>query len=99
MEPESSYEDVVGRIGDWRKPAPVSEVPFSSLVTREFDNLYVIGRCMAASGDAWEIMRVIPSVVLTGEIAGTAASLSSSIEQLDLASLQKHLRDTGALLD
>ena len=40
------------------------KVPFSSLVTREFDNLYVIGRCMAASGDAWEIMRVIPSVVL-----------------------------------
>ncbi len=56
---------------------------------------------MAAGGDAWEIMRVIPAVALTGEVTGTAASLlaGGSVQNLDLRSLQEELRKSGALLD
>ncbi len=102
MEPQHrEYEDRVGLIGDWRRPAPAYQVPFRSLYTLEFDNLLVAGRCMAAGGDAWEIMRVIPAVALTGEVTGTAASLlaGGSVQNLDLRSLQEELRKSGALLD
>lgn len=95
------FEDQVGLVGDWRKPGPIYQVPFRALYTPDFDNLLVAGRCIAAGDDAWEVMRVIPAVALTGEIAGTAASLlgEDSVQNLDLASLQKELRSCGALLD
>jgi hypothetical protein len=101
MDPDIFYEDRVGLIGDWRRPGPVHQVPFRALYTPELDNLLVAGRCMAAKGDAWEIMRVIPAVALTGEVAGTAASMlrGDKVQDLDIPSLQRELRKTGALLD
>ena len=68
-------EHSVGCVSDWRKAGPVYEVPLEALYTRKLKNVLAAGRCMAAAGEAWEIMRCIPQAAATGEAAGQAAAL------------------------
>ena len=70
-------EDSIGMVADWRRAGLIWEVPYSALVPQEGpDNVLYVGRCIGATGDAWEVMRVIPAAALTGQAAGLAAALS-----------------------
>jgi hypothetical protein len=95
-------EDRIGYIGDWRAPGPVYAIPFGSLVgtTR---NLLVAGRCISVGNDLWDATRAIPCCALTGEASGAAAAIATKNgvdpTEVDLAALQRYLRDHGALVD
>ena len=54
------FEDNIGATGDWRRPNPVYEIPYRTLYTPEVDNILAAGRCISATGVAWEVTRVIP---------------------------------------
>ncbi len=90
------FDDSIGLLPDWRKAGPVWEVPFRTLYTKQLGGLLAAGRCTAASGDAWEITRVIPSAGLTGQVAGLAAAMSidqkKEVWDLDIGELQDRLR-------
>lgn len=76
-EPASTpLETAIGVIPDWRRPAPVREVPYGALVARDVQDLLVAGRCMSAEGEAWEVARVIPPAAFTGQVAGVVATLT-----------------------
>lgn len=94
--------DSVGMCPDWRAPGPVWEVPYGALVPESVEGLLVAGRCMAAEGDAWDVMRVIPSAAVTGQAAGLAAALAagSGITPGDIgvSELQAGLRRRGISL-
>ncbi|MCD6285005.1 MAG: FAD-dependent oxidoreductase, partial [Anaerolineae bacterium] len=66
----------VGVIPDWRKAGPVREIPYGALIPQGVRGLLVVGRCISAEGEAWEVARVIPPAVLTGQLAGIAAILA-----------------------
>lgn len=89
------YEDSIGKCGDFRKAGPVFEIPFGALYNKKVDNLLAAGRIISATGDGWEIIRVIPVCALTGEAAGIAAAICSNqecnINKLDIGELQKTL--------
>ena len=89
------FEDAVGRIGDWRRPASVWDVPYRALIPRDAENILAAGRCIGALDDAWEVCRVIPAAALTGEVAGVAASLCAerniTPSKLDFKILQNAL--------
>jgi hypothetical protein len=70
-------ESSVGLTGDWRKPGPAWEIPYGALLPRGVSGLLVAGRCIDASGDAWQVTRVIPPAALTGQAAGAAAALAA----------------------
>ena len=70
------FEDSIGMTADWRKPGPVWETPFNTLVPESLDGVFAAGRCMGTVNDAWEVYRVIPTAAMTGEAAGIAASLT-----------------------
>ena len=90
------FDDSIGLLADWRKAGPVWEVPYRTLYTKQLGGLLAAGRCTAASGDAWEITRVIPSAGLTGQVAGLAAAMSidqkKEVWDLDIGELQDNLR-------
>ncbi|MCI6674839.1 MAG: FAD-dependent oxidoreductase [Spirochaetaceae bacterium] len=90
--------DSVGLINDWRRRGPVWEVPFSSLYHPQVPNLAAVGRCISATDGMWDVSRVIPSCVVTGQAAGTAFSLSPNLAELDPDCLGKVLRKDGVLL-
>ena len=69
------FEHTVGTVGNWYHPDDGWEAPYESLVPQTLDGLLAAGRCIGAGGYAWEIFRVIPAAVLTGEAAGVAAAL------------------------
>ena len=73
IEKHKFFEDSIGMVSDWRKRGPVYEVPFSTLFTKKVKNLITAGRCTSVTEGMWDIMRVIPCCVVTGQAAGTAA--------------------------
>lgn len=91
------FDDSVGLVSDWRKRGPIFEVPFSALCGR-CKNLVTAGRCVSAGGDMWDIMRVIPPCAVTGEAAGTAASMTTDFSALDIGLLQEEICKNGVKL-
>lgn len=97
-------EDTIGLVGDWRKPGPVYPISFGSICCRKTDNLLVVGRCMSADNDIWDVLRVFPPCAVTGEAAGTAAAIAVSEDKRDasnveIVKLQNQLKAQGVLLD
>ncbi len=92
------FEDSIGMVSNWKKRGPVYEVPFRTLYSREIKNLLVAGRCTSVNETLWDVMRVIPCCAVTGEAAGTAASLSDDFTALDVKELQRVLKQNGVVL-
>lgn len=94
--------DSVGVAADWRRKAPAWETPYGALLPKTVRGALTAGRSIDASGDAWEIFRVIPAAAMTGEAAGTAAAMAveRGIDPADLPveELQRTLKQNGVIL-
>ena len=99
---DTCFEDSVGMAADWRKPGPVWEMPYSTLLPEKIKGALAAGRCVSATGDAWEITRVIPTAAVTGEAAGVAAALAVAAKTtpdcIPCDEVQKALRARGVQL-
>ena len=94
------FDDSIGLLADWRKSGYVWEIPYRTLFPANgMGGLLAAGRCSSASGDAWEVTRVIPSAAMTGQVAGLAASLAIDAGkepgEISVSSLQDELRKLG----
>lgn len=83
-------------------PEEVYEFPYEALIDAKIENIAAAGRIVSAGGRGWEIMRFIPSCVLTGQAAGTAAAMAvrrgCTLQEIDISALQKTLADTGVMI-
>ena len=83
-------------------PAPVYELPYGALLDPKLENIAAAGRIIAAGGAGWEMMRLIPACVFTGQAAGTAAALALeqgvALQEVNLPALQARLAETGVLI-
>ncbi|MBO4360977.1 MAG: FAD-dependent oxidoreductase [Eubacteriaceae bacterium] len=100
VEPGVSVDSSVGCVIPCTdQPAAVYEFPYEGLIDSDITNILAAGRMVSATGKGWEIMRNIPSCVLTGQAAGTAASLAISakktVQDLNVAALQEKLAAGG----
>jgi hypothetical protein len=95
-------EDVVKRV---HFPDSVARgrdyyTPYRSLLPRGVEQLLVAGRHYSATPTAQKISREIPPCMAMGEAAGVAAVLAleadALVREVDVARLQKRLRDKGA---
>jgi hypothetical protein len=109
------HEDVVV-LGAWRldqHPAgsagyheiawiPPYDIPFRTLLPRDFDNLLVAGRCHSATSAALASSRVTATAMGMGQAAGTAAALATAGKrtprEVDMGRLQEALRGAGVIL-
>jgi hypothetical protein len=92
------FKDSIGLTGDWRKAGPCYEIPFRTLYAPEVPNLITAGRIISVSDPMWDITRVIPPCAVTGEAAGTAASMTSDFPALDVDALQRKLERNNVKL-
>ncbi len=96
------FSDCVGLTGDWRKRGPVYQIPYRCLYSKHVSNLITAGRCISVDEGMWDITRVIPTCVVTGQAAGTAAALAADagtpFGHLDIRLLQNRLKRDGVLL-
>ncbi len=83
-------------VGEW------FGLPYGILVPREFDNLWVAGRCVSSDVMTQGSIRVMPACSMMGQAAGTAAVQSirtgKSASGIDTAELVETLRSNGANL-
>jgi len=96
------FEDSVGAVCDFDRRDYLFEIPYRTLIKKEYDNLITAGRTAAGEGYVWDILRVIPPAIITGQAAGMAASLSIDSEQpisaIDIARLQKGLNEQQVMI-
>ncbi len=102
LKPEDAYrhfDDSVGAICDFDRRDYLYEVPYRTMVSAGFDNLITAGRSVAGEGYAWDVLRVIPPAILTGEAAGIAAALAlesrRAIPEIDIPALQERMASAG----
>ncbi len=71
------------------------DIPYRSYLVKDFDNLYVGGRCMGASKLAMASTRVMGTCGMGGQAIGTAAAMAlkgkTSIRSIDIKVLQQAL--------
>ena len=92
--------------GRWREARAVNptyyNIPYRSLLPKNFDNLLVCGRALDADRAAFSAARVMVNLNQTGEACGTAAALAIEAgtmpAALDVKKLQATLRKGGSAL-
>ena len=97
-------DDAVAMTGDWRHAGPIYCIGLGHLAGVQTPNLVTAGRCISASGRAWDVVRAIPTCCVTGEAAGLAAARAiratgGDIRRLDAEELRVELRDRGGIMD
>jgi hypothetical protein len=96
------FEDSVSAIGDFERRDFLYEIPYRTLVNSEFDNLITAGRSASSEGYAWDVLRVIPPAIITGQAAGLAAVMALKSErpiaEIEIPELQKQLEKADVLI-
>jgi hypothetical protein len=77
-------------------------LPYSMLVPKKIDNLLVAGRCASMTHEGLASPRTMPTCMVMGQAAGTAAALcvknNAIPREVDIKELQRTLRQQGAIL-
>ena len=96
------FEDSIGLINDWTKPADPVELPYSILLPEKVRGLLAAGRCISVQGESVELVRVIPVAAMTGQTAGFAAAVAVknkiAPDQVPIPVLQEKLQSAGFIL-
>jgi hypothetical protein len=96
----AAVTDSVGAAALPFRPKSAYAVPYGCLVPQDRDGLLVSGRCVWCDSWAQQALRLIPAAFVTGEAAGTAASLcvrhGTPPRSLDSTVLRSTLEAQGA---
>jgi len=96
------FEDSVCAICDFDRRDFLFEVSYGTMIRSGWDNICAAGRCAAADGYAWDVLRVIPPAILTGQAAGAAASQAidtqRAVTDIDVPTLQARLASEDVII-
>ena len=96
------FEDSISVINDFAHKHYIYEVPYRVMYKKGFPNLLAAGRITSGDGFGWDILRVIPPAIMTGQAAGVAAALSidggCAVYDIDINKLQKTLSEQNVLI-
>lgn len=96
------FDDSISAICDFDRRDYLMEVPYRTLIRSGYDNLITAGRSAAAEGYAWDVLRVIPPAIVTGQAAGLAAcqaiDTGKGIDEIDVSLLQKTLAEQDVMI-
>jgi hypothetical protein len=78
------------------------QIPLSTMLNKEVDNVVMAGRLISADRAAFGGIRVMPNMNQVGEAAGVTAAIAASegeaVSGVDPASVRKHLSRLGAVI-
>lgn len=96
------FDDSVCAINDFDHADLLYEIPYRCLIRKDFPNLITAGRSISAAGYGWDVVRVIPPAILTGQAAAEAAFLAKSTGKplacIDVKALQETLEKDDNIL-
>lgn len=78
-------------------------IPYRSLIPKNCKNLLVAGKTLSCESQAVGGMRCMPAAMAMGQAAGIASAMAAmqgvTVRDIDVATLQAHLREQKAILD
>ena len=96
------FDDSIGAICDFDQRDFLYEVPYRVLTHKSYDNIITAGRSAAGDGYAWDVLRVIPPAILTGQAAGLAVAMAldgkQAITDICVPTLQQKLAATKVII-
>ncbi len=96
------FEDSVCAINDFDRRDFLYEIPLRCLTKKEYPNILAAGRCASGDGYGWDLIRVIPSAILTGQATAEAAALAietgTGVANVDIKILQNRLEKDGKIM-
>lgn len=96
------FDDSVCAICDFDRRDYLYEIPLRAMTKRGFDNIITAGRSVSADGYAWDVVRVIPPAILTGQAAAAVASQAidsgCAPYDCDIALLQNTLENENVMI-
>ena len=94
--------DSICAINDFEHRCHLFEVPYGTLCRRGWPNLLTAGRSASADGFGWDVLRVIPPAILTGQAAGEAAALAldegRAVPDVSVGELQRRLEEDRVMV-
>lgn len=95
-------DDSICAINDFEHRCHLFEVPFGTICRHDAPNLLTAGRSASAEGFGWDVLRVIPPAILTGQAAGEAAALAldegRDVAGVSIRELQRRLEDDKVMV-
>ena len=70
------FDDSIGAINDFEHRDHLFEVPYRTLMRHDCPNVLTAGRSASGEGYGWDLLRVIPPAIITGQATGEAATLA-----------------------
>ena len=96
------FDDSICAINDFEHRDHLFEIPLRCLTRADFPNIITAGRSADGTGYAWDIIRVIPPAILTGQAAGETASLAiktkTFVSNVDIKTLQAKLEKENVMV-
>lgn len=96
------FDDSICAINDFEHKDHLFEVPLRCLTRADHPNIITAGRCADGTGYGWDLIRVIPPAILTGQAAGEAAALAlktkADVARVDIKTLQQKLESENVMI-
>ena len=96
------FDDSVCAINDFEHRDYLWEVPLRTLCRRDYPNMMTAGRSASGDGYAWDLLRVIPPAIITGQAIAEAATLAIrdgvGVADVDIKELQTKLEAENVMI-
>ena len=96
------FDDSICAINDFEHRDHLFEIPLRCLTRADYPNIITAGRSADGTGYGWDLIRVIPPAILTGQAAGEAAVLAlrsgTSVAGVDIRALQSTLEGENVMI-
>lgn len=96
------FEDSISAMNDFDHSGYLYEIPYRVMYKKGYENLLAAGRITSGSGYGWDLLRVIPPAIITGQAAGVAAAISIEEEkpvyEIDVVKLQQTLSEQNVMI-
>ena len=96
------FDDSIAAICDFDHRDYLYEIPYRCLVRSDCPNIITAGRSADGTGYGWDVIRVIPPAILTGQAAGEAAAQALregvDISRVDIGRLQRTLEGERVMI-
>lgn len=96
------FDDSVCAINDFEHRGHLFEIPLRCLTRRDTPNMISAGRSADGTGYGWDLIRVIPPAILTGQAAGEAVCLAlktgRDVADVDIRTLQNNLEKANVMI-
>ncbi len=96
------FDDSVCAINDFDRRDYLYEVPYRALYNKEYPNIITAGRSASAEGYGWDVIRVIPPAIITGQAAAETACIAIfggvGLPDVDIRKLQTKLERENVMI-